>query len=63
MKRNPDGTWPTPLVVCESADGWSLHAPGSTDEAIARGDSLALASGPWVDDEHDEIAYGAGPNF
>ena len=34
------------LVICISPDGWSLHAPGSTDEAIAHGDARALKSGP-----------------
>lgn len=38
------------LVICESADGWSLHAPGSTDEQIASGDAPPLADGPWTDD-------------
>lgn len=33
------------VVLCESADGWSLHAPGSTDEAIACGDAPALVTG------------------
>lgn len=33
------------LVLCESADGWSLHAPGSTDEDIASGDAPYLVSG------------------
>jgi len=42
----------TKLVVCESADGWSLHAPGSTDDEIATGDAPALVDGPWTDDEH-----------
>src|SRR5690606_6718182 len=40
------------LVVCESPDGYSLHAPGSTDEQIASGDAPPLVSGPWIDDEH-----------
>lgn len=40
------------FVVCESADGWSLHAPGSTDEEIARGDAPPLVSGPWGNDDH-----------
>ena len=40
------------FVVCESADGWSLHAPGSTDEAIDDGSAPPLADGPWADDEH-----------
>lgn len=34
------------LVLCESPDGWSLHAPGSTDEEIATGDAPYLVSGP-----------------
>lgn len=33
------------LVLCRSADGWSLHAPGSTDEQIANGDAPYLVSG------------------
>lgn len=33
-------------VLCQSADGWSLHAPGSTDEAIASGDAPYLVRGP-----------------
>lgn len=42
----------TKFVTCESADGWSLHAPGSTDEQIANGDAPALVDGHWEDDEH-----------
>lgn len=34
------------LVLCESPDGWSLHAPGSTDEDIASGDAPYILSGP-----------------
>lgn len=33
------------LVLCESPDGWSLHAPGSADEDIATGDAPYLVSG------------------
>ena len=40
------------LITAESADGWSLHAPGSSDEAIANGDAPALSDGPWPDDAH-----------
>lgn len=36
----------TDLVLCQSPDGWSLHAPGSTDEDIACGDAPYLVSGP-----------------
>jgi hypothetical protein len=37
------------LVLCRSDEGnggWSLHAPDSTDYAIATGDAPYLASGP-----------------
>ncbi|CAB4144377.1 hypothetical protein UFOVP469_27 [uncultured Caudovirales phage] len=35
------------LVRSDSGDGgWSLHAPGSTDEDIATGEAPALTSGP-----------------
>lgn len=37
------------LVLCRSDQGdggWSLHAPGSSDEDIATGDAPYLASGP-----------------
>ncbi len=33
------------LVLCKSPDGWSLHAPGSSDDDIATGESPYLASG------------------
>jgi hypothetical protein len=36
------------LVLCRSDagdGGWSLHPPGTTDEAIAAGDAPVLASG------------------
>lgn len=33
------------LVLCESPDGWSLHAPGSTDDEIASGDAPYLMCG------------------
>lgn len=36
------------LIVCQSADGWSLHAPGSTDEEIACGDAPYLLTGVGV---------------
>lgn len=41
------------LVLCRRADGWSLHAPGSTDDDIASGDAPCLVSGegePTADD-------------
>lgn len=41
------------LVLCESPDGWSLHAPGSTDEQIASGAAPALADGPWTDETRE----------
>jgi len=36
------------LILCRSDagdGGWSLHPPGTTDEAIASGDAHILASG------------------
>lgn len=33
------------LELCLSPTGWSLHAPGSTDEQIRDGDRPPLASG------------------
>lgn len=41
------------LVLCESADGWSLHAPGSSDEDISSGDAPYLASGTGEPTEAD----------
>ena len=38
-----------PFVLCRSDTGdggWSLHAPGSTDEQIAEGDAPPFVSGP-----------------
>ena len=36
------------LVICESADGYSLHAPGSTDEQIALGDAPYIEAAPVI---------------
>lgn len=44
---------PSDLVLCESPDGWSLHAPGSTDEEIACGDAPYILSGPGKPTEAD----------
>lgn len=41
-------TWDKPesdLVLCLSSTGWSLHAPGASDEDIREGDAPPLASG------------------
>lgn len=41
-------SYAAPLVLCRSDHGdggWSLHAPGSTDEDIASGDAPALLTG------------------
>jgi hypothetical protein len=35
-----------PYVLSIGADGWSLHAPGSTDEQIATGEAPPLCNGP-----------------
>src|SRR5690606_33239462 len=34
------------LVLCQSPDGWSFHAPESTDEEIASGDARYILTGP-----------------
>lgn len=36
---------PDDLVVRPTPDGWSLHAPGSTDEAIADGSAPCILCG------------------
>ena len=41
------------LVLCESADGWSLHAPGSSDEDIATGDAPYILDGEGSPTEDD----------
>lgn len=43
------------LVLCESADGWSLHAPASTDEAIASGDAPYLLCGEGEPTDADYV--------
>ena len=45
MTRTSETATARDLVLCESPDGWSLHAPGSTDEAIAMGDAPYLVDG------------------
>jgi hypothetical protein len=50
------------LVLCRSDmgdGGWSLHAPGSTDEQIASGDAPPLVSG---DSEKDDDGKWVRPN-
>ena len=46
------------LVLCRSDQGdggWSLHPAGTTDEAIADGRAVLLASGTaeWIDGQWD----------
>ncbi len=46
----------TNFVLCRSDHGdggWSLHAPGATDEAIACGDAPPIISGPSEWDKGD----------
>lgn len=46
------------LVLCESPDGWSLHAPNSAEEEIACGDAPYLACGEGSPTETDyEAAF------
>ena len=50
------------LVLVQTYDGWSLHAPGSTDEQIAEGDALAILSdeGTPTQDDYDAAARKIG---
>ena len=41
------------LVLCESADGWSLHALGASDDEIACGDAPYLVCGAGRPHERD----------
>lgn len=41
------------LVLCESPDGWSLHAPDSSDEEIATGEAPYILCGPGKPSETD----------
>lgn len=33
------------LILCQTADGWSLHAPHSTDDEIASGEAPYILCG------------------
>lgn len=50
FEQRPDLPEDDEFVSCETADGYSLHAPDSSDEDIAEGYAPALVSGPWLDD-------------
>ena len=44
--------WPDRVrgfVPCYSADGWSLHRDGATDDEISSGHAPYIVSGPWLD--------------
>lgn len=43
------------FVLTESGDGWSIHAPGSTDDAIASGNAPVLVCGDYTGTNHDRI--------
>lgn len=46
-----------PLILCRSDTGdggWSLHAPGSTDQDIATGEAPALTSGASGKNRHGQ---------
>lgn len=46
------------LVLCTSPDGWSFHAPGSTEEDIASGNAIYLMAGtgaPRASDYSDAL--------
>lgn len=42
------------LILVQEADGWSFHAPGSTDEEIADGSAPYITCGEGIatDDDH-----------
>jgi hypothetical protein len=44
------------LVLCNSGDGWSLHAPDADDDLIASGDEPYLVSGTGEPTEADYAA-------
>lgn len=46
-------------VLCKSPDGWSLHAPGSTDEQIASGEAAVLVCGDYVGPDLDRVPQSA----
>ena len=53
-------TWIAPvaqrlLVLCTSPDGWSLHAPGSSDEDITDGSAPYLACGAGEPTDADYV--------
>src|SRR6516162_5028412 len=45
----------TELIECDSPDGFSLHAPGSSDEDIADGTAPPLVSGSGRPCESDYV--------
>ena len=47
------------LVLCQSANGWSLHAPGSTDEDIAQGNApyILTGTGEPLQNDYDAAWY------
>lgn len=47
------------LVICTSPNGWSLHAPGSTDEEIAGGEAFYLVCGDGKPTQADYDAAAA----
>lgn len=54
MPKAQGALFPVPdLVLCTSPDGWSFHAPGSTEEDIASGNALYLVAGTGMPGEQD----------
>ena len=52
------------LVRSDAGDGgWSLHAPGSTDDEIASGDAPPLVSGPSDTDRDGEWERPDGADY
>jgi hypothetical protein len=53
MTQTPTRYTAKDLVLCESPDGWSLHAPGASDEQIACGDAPYILDGSGEPTEAD----------
>lgn len=51
FEQRPDMPRDDDFVTCETADGYSLHAPDSMDEEIADGSAPPLATGEWPEGE------------
>ena len=44
------------FIICQTADGFSIHAPGSTNDQIACGDAAYLVAGEGEPTDEDFAA-------